>query len=93
VVQAPQCAGSLVRSTHTPEQLVWPAGHAQTPALHTMPPLQTMPQPPQLFGSVVSLTHAPPQLVKLEGQPADEHAPAVQLPVGPQLLPHAPQLL
>lgn len=48
VVQLPQCFGSLVTSVHTPLQRIEPAAQPHTPAVHEVPPRQTMPQPPQL---------------------------------------------
>lgn len=49
--QAPQWAGSLSRSAHTPSpQVVVPAAQPQTPPWHS-PLAQTLPHRPQLFGS------------------------------------------
>ena len=63
--QAPQLALSLVRSRHTPEQLVVPAAHdtLHAPAAHTWPAEHTWPQRPQLVLSVLRLRHTPEQLV------------------------------
>ena len=45
--QPPQFCGLFVVSTHTPAQLVLPAGHAQTPALQTCVAPQAVAQLPQ----------------------------------------------
>ncbi len=36
--------------TQVPLQLVWNVGHAQAPALHCVPPRQTLPHAPQFAG-------------------------------------------
>jgi hypothetical protein len=52
--QAPQLALSVVRSRHTPEQLVVPEAHdtLHVPAAHTWPAEQTCAHAPQLVLSV-----------------------------------------
>jgi len=63
--QAPQLARLFAVLVHTggiPHAMVF-AGQAQTPAMHTLPPVHAMPHPPQLFTSVIVLTQAPVQLV------------------------------
>lgn len=74
--QEPQLAGSLAVSVQTPPQSVAPPVHAQTPALHSCPPVQAAPQEPQWAGSVSVDTHAPPQRVC----PA-EHAGGAHMPL------------
>jgi hypothetical protein len=67
---APQFAGLFVMFVQTggmPQRVVF-IGHEQTPALHTVPPVQAIPQPPQLFGSVFVSTQAPVQSVVAAGQ-------------------------
>jgi hypothetical protein len=91
VPQAPQLAGSSLRSTHTPLQLVVGAGHAQVPALHSKPCAHVLPQAPQLSSSVCVSTQLAPHCVR--AVPQDEtHAPLLHVSPAPQTLPHAPQL-
>jgi hypothetical protein len=80
-----------VRSTHVPEQLVWPAGHWHAPPKHWVPPEHVVPQVPQLSGSEWVSVHPLPHAVKPLEQAAahalDEHT---WLPV--HCVPQAPQL-
>jgi hypothetical protein len=65
VPHAPQLAGLLVVLVHTGgiPQFIVLGGQAQTPMLHTAPPVQASPHPPQLFTSVIVSTQAPVQFV------------------------------
>jgi hypothetical protein len=47
VPQPPQLSASMASSTHLLLQSVDPCGHRQLAAVHTVPPVQTMPQAPQ----------------------------------------------
>jgi hypothetical protein len=70
IPHAPQFAGLFVVLVHTggmPHWLVL-GGQTHIPPVHTLPPVQAIPQPPQLFTSVVVLTQAPVQLVVPAGQ-------------------------
>ena len=60
------------------------------PKLQTWPPVQTLPQLPQLFGSCWVRTQTPLHLVK--PPPAHWQLELTQMPLGPQLIPHPPQL-
>ena len=62
---APQLLLSLVRSRHTPEQLVRPVRHetVHTPAEQTVPDGHTFLHAPQLLTSVASSRQTPMQLV------------------------------
>jgi hypothetical protein len=99
VVQLPQWLESLVRSTHVPEQFDFPAGQAQVPDWHVMPPEQTFPHEPQLLAFELMLTQAVPHCVVVVPAQASPHVPAEQLadPVpdvgAAHALLHAPQLL
>jgi hypothetical protein len=87
VVHRLQWAGSDVVSTHVPPQSVSPGGHWQVP-LHTLPPVQVVPQPPQLAGSIDVFTHVPPQSVCPWGhwqEPAHCLPPVQAAPQLPQL--------
>ena len=61
----PQLPLSVVRSRHTPEQLVVPDTQltVHTPAEHTWPDAHARPHMPQLLLSVVRSRHAPEQFV------------------------------
>lgn len=73
-LQAPQCLSSLVRSTHVPLQLVWPAGQ-HLPAEQV--PLQVVPQAPQFLASAWRSTQVPPQFIR----PAAQQTPVWQEPL------------
>jgi hypothetical protein len=90
VVQAPQWSRSVLRSTHTPEQLVVPLGQPQLPPAQTCPAGQTLPQVPQLFGSLAVVTQAPPQEVWPEAQVLLQRPPVQTWPSA-QTMPHRPQ--
>jgi len=65
LLHPPQFAGLFVMLVQTggmPHRVV-SIGHVQAPALHTVPPVQAIPQPPQLFESVFVSTQAPVQFV------------------------------
>jgi hypothetical protein len=55
--QDPQSVGLLVMSWQPSAQVMVPAGHVQTPALHMAPGLHFMPHPLQFAGSVIVLVH------------------------------------
>lgn len=57
--QVPQFCGSLVTSTHVPEQAACGAGQVHTPAAQLAPLAQTLVQLPQLFTLVLTSWHAP----------------------------------
>jgi hypothetical protein len=80
------------RSTHVPEQLVWPLGHAHAPPKHCVPPVHLVPQVPQLAGS--DLVSVQPMLHEVRPVVhAAVHVLAEQSGVVPlHLVPHAPQL-
>ena len=50
--QEPQSLGSVLKSTHCPEQSAYPLGQEQLPPLQVMPPVHANPQTPQLNRSV-----------------------------------------
>ena len=92
VPQAPQCCGSFFRSRHVPLQVVRPGSQAQAPVAHVSNVgLQVAPQAPQFLGSVTRFAQMPPGQVVVPG-PAQAHAPEMQVPAAPQLIPHPPQL-
>ncbi len=80
-----------MRSTHVPEQLVWPLGHWQAPPKHCSPPEHWVPQVPQLAGSVLVSVQPMPHAVRPVEQLA-VHAPDEQTWLDPQAVPHDPQL-
>jgi len=90
--QAPQWAGSLARSRHTPEQAVVPPAQVevQAPEEHTVPAPQTWPQAPQWRLSVCTLTHCP-EHARWPGEQVSRHAPSTQAWPPGQALPQAPQ--
>jgi hypothetical protein len=55
--QTPQWAGSVWVLAQALAQSVWPAGHAQTPAVQLRPVPQAVPHVPQLVALVIVLTH------------------------------------
>jgi len=59
VVQVPQWAGSLRRSTQTPPHSRLPAGHWHLPVAQNEPPVHLIPQPPQLRSSEAVLVQEP----------------------------------
>lgn len=61
VAQAPQCAISLLRSTHWFPHRVCPWGHSHFPELHDAPAAHLVPQPPQLFTSLEASEQTPLQ--------------------------------
>ena len=61
--QEPQLSGSLMVSTHTPEQFTVPGGHAHTPFEQSWPDEQTLPQAPQLLRSTFVSVQPPAQAV------------------------------
>ncbi len=63
VPHVPQAAASVCRFAHRPPHTTWPAGHMQTPAVHSEPPGHARPQAPQLAGSVLKFEHTPLQSV------------------------------
>jgi hypothetical protein len=69
VVQPPQLARSLVKSTQTPLQRVVLGGQAQVPALQVWPPLQDLSHAPQLALSVWVSTQEAPHFVRFASQP------------------------
>jgi hypothetical protein len=87
----PQFAGLLVMFVQTggmPHKVVF-IGHVQTPALHTVPPVQAIPHPPQLFESVFVSTQAPVQFVVPAGH-AVVHI-IEQTCIEVHIVPHPPQ--
>ena len=87
----PQLARSLVTSTQLLPHNLKPLGQsfAQVPLPQTRPVGHTLLHAPQLFGSLVVSVHWPLQLVCGAGQP---HAPALQVSLASQVVPHLPQL-
>jgi hypothetical protein len=90
--QEPQCAGLLRRSTHVPEQLVWPDGQLplHVPALQNWPAGHAVPHPPQCSGLFIVSTHVLPHWMSPVGQ-APTHAPDRHVWPAPHTLPHPPQ--
>jgi hypothetical protein len=86
----PQLVELDCMSTHTPPQLVVPAGHAQVPSTQTLPPVQRTPHPPQCESLESASTHAPAQSSNPAGH-AVTHAPAWQDCSGEQREAHEPQ--
>lgn len=80
-------------STHCPLQASRLALQVapQTPAAHSCPAAQNVPQPPQLKLSVWVSTQSPKQFCWLCGQTVVQAPLSQVLPVG-QALPHRPQL-
>jgi hypothetical protein len=95
VAQAPQWAGSVLRSTQAPLHSVSPAVQAcwHVPPLQVWPAAQAVPQAPQFLGSVEVLvqTAAVPEPQTCFGD-AHTQAEAVQTSPAMQTFPHAPQL-
>jgi hypothetical protein len=87
MVQPPQLAGSLWRSTQAPPQRVWPlTGQAHWPLTQAWAAGQATPQLPQLKGSAVTcasqpLVAEPSQLLDFHGagSPDGRSAPAIGL--------------
>jgi hypothetical protein len=96
-VHPPQCCGSDVKSTHFDPHWVVPGKHGswQPDGVHTVPPVQTVPQAPQLLGSlVVSVQNIPrslAQVVRLGPQSATQ-VPLAQTKPAPQMALQLPQL-
>jgi hypothetical protein len=92
VVQSPQCASSLFRSTQAPEHTFRPVPQpsAQTPALQTWFAEQGVPQAPQCAGSLARSTHAPEQVVFPASQ---TQSPALQISAAPHAVVQSPQWL
>jgi hypothetical protein len=69
--QPPQCAVSLVVSTHAPLQSVRPAPQVAVhiPALQTAPVPHEVPQLPQFLGSLEMSTQSSPHAVRPAGHP------------------------
>ncbi len=89
--QAPQLAGSVVRSAQVPPQSVGAeAGQVQAPEMQLARVAHWLPHAPQLFTSLASSAHTVPQLTCVgSGQ---KQAPVVHTaPVG-QSCPQVPQL-
>jgi hypothetical protein len=74
-----------------PPQVIVPAGHPQTPDVHTPPAPHARPHPPQLFTSVETSLQLPAHATSPVGHP-DAHAPPVHTCVAVHVVPHAPQL-
>jgi hypothetical protein len=92
----PQLEVSEARFTHEPPQLVWvPQSAVHTPALHTVPALQTVLQPPQCFESDCRSMHAFPHTVypelHLAPQAEAVHTAEPLAGIG-HTVPHFPQL-
>jgi hypothetical protein len=95
LLHAPQLAGSVMTSAHTPLQAVVPAGQAQWPETHAAPTGHAMPHAPQLFGSWVVSTQPFGQLVSPipQTQAVTGGAPKVwHIAPAPHTTPHEPQL-
>jgi hypothetical protein len=92
VPQVPQLRLSLPTSTHCPEQLLSPLGHAttQTPAEQAIPGPQALLHAPQLAGSDWMLAQVVPQTVSPGGQVVTQ-LPCRQAVPTPQTCPHWPQ--
>jgi len=60
----PQCAGSDMRSTHVPLQLVNPVGHRHRPPVQVIRPGHTELQVPQFIGSVLVFAHDAPHVMR-----------------------------
>jgi hypothetical protein len=95
VVQAPQWAGSVLRSTQAPLHSVSPAAQVcwQVPPLQVWPAAQAVPHVPQFLGSVEVLvqTAAVPEPQICFGE-THTQAEAAQTSPAMQTFPHAPQL-
>jgi hypothetical protein len=94
VPHALQLAGSLLRLTHAPLQLVRPAVQlvAHTPAEHTWPAAHVRPQAPQLLLSDCRSRHVPEQFVCPAAHETTQAPPLHTCPAA-HVRPHAPQLL
>ncbi len=90
-----QLAGSALRLTQVPLQLVCPAPHetiTQLPPEHVRPAAHTMPHAPQLTLSVIEFTHTPLQFSCPGAHVGDAHIPPAHARPAAHALPHAPQL-
>jgi len=56
LMQVPQLAPSVIRSTQWPPHAVVPVGHVQMPAMHIVPAAHVVPHVPQFVPSVIGST-------------------------------------
>lgn len=89
--QAPQLAGSVVRSEHCPLHSTALGPHEQVPEMQNWPPVHAFPHAPQFLLSVPNtLVHVPLQFFFPVGH---WHDPLTQLVPPVHWTPHFPQLL
>jgi hypothetical protein len=94
VPQAPQLAGSVMRSWQLPLHAISPFLQltAQVPALHQSPGSQALPHAPQLARSVDRSRHTPAHAVSDTAQDVTHVPPTQAVPLR-HTVPHAPQFV